>query len=498
LNGGGNSEIEGAQMKRILLIEDLTSLAHVYSGFLSKAGYDVVHVETGSDALDYASRSEFDGFVVDLGLPDIDGADLIAGLSDAGVNPAFIVVTADASISRAVAAVRSGAHDYLVKPIAQTRLTESIGQAIEAAKSSSRAAQLPMSNNANDCDSCAFTDHTKFVGQSEVMQAVYQTLNQVSRSKASVFITGESGTGKEVCAEAIHQLSPRCSKPFVAINCGAIPKELLESEIFGHLRGAFTGAVSDREGAALQANSGTLFLDEICELDLNLQTKLLRFLQTGIVQRIGSSSSEEVDTRIICATNKNPHQEVLNGRFREDLYYRLHVLPVHMPPLRDRGDDILLLAEYFLNMYGTEEARRFSGFDAAALHTIAGYDWPGNVRELQNIVRQIVVLHEGGQVSQDMLPDVISTPLNGHQNFAGTRHKRPSGFEDSDQHKADIPHDAGGIFGQELWRIEQAAINCAISACGGSVPKAAKVLGISPSTIYRKRENWPEMDSRVA
>ncbi len=250
----------------------------------------------------------------------------------------------------------------------------------------------------------SLTDFEGFIGASPAMRELYEQIRRVAPSRAPVFVTGESGTGKEVTAQAIHGRSGRMRDRFVAINCGAIPKDLMESEIFGHVKGAFTGATEDRPGAAELADGGTLFLDEICEMDLALQTKLLRFIQTGEVRRVGDTKLRKVDVRFVCATNRDPLADVAAGRFREDLYYRLCVLPLHLPPLRKRGDDVVALAEAFLARFSAEEGRHFRGFDAAALSIVSGFGWPGNVRQLQNVIRRLVVMHDGDRVTAAMLP----------------------------------------------------------------------------------------------
>ena len=309
------------------------------------------------------------------------------------------------------------------------------------------------------------------------MQAVYRTIDAASASKATIFITGESGTGKEVCAEAIHQKSPRRDAPFVAINCAAIPKELMESEIFGHVKGAFTGAIGDREGAAARADGGTLFLDEVCEMPLDLQVKLLRFVQLGSFMKVGGTEMRQVDVRFICATNRDPLHEVEAGHFREDLYYRLHVIPLHMPPLRDRERDVLDLANHFLASFAAEEGKAFQGFAPDVEALLMTYDWPGNVRQLQNVLRNIVVLNEGAVVERDMLPDLLlrSAPTV-------TVHRQPAG-----QPHTDTP---GGI--RPLAVVEREAIEAAVQAAGGNIPRAAALLEVSPSTIYRKLSRWEE------
>ena len=323
-----------------------------------------------------------------------------------------------------------------------------------------------------------------FIGSSLVMQAVYRIIESAAASDATVFISGESGTGKEVCAEAVHRLSGRKDGPFVPVNCAAIPRDLIESELFGHVKGAFTGAVSNRAGAATLAHGGTLFLDEICEMDVEIQSKLLRFVQTRKIQRVGKSQQEDVDVRIICATNRDVLAEVESGRFREDLFYRLHVIPVDLPPLRQRNGDIIQLAESFLNRYAEKERKRISGFSAQAEEIFLRYGWPGNVRELQNIVQRIVVLNDAGVITPDMIPAQMRT-----QDGNGIApHERTNGGEGSTPvDTSDQPNDADVV---PLAEVERKAIEGAIEQSGGSVRLAAARLGIAPATIYRKLAAW--------
>jgi two-component system repressor protein LuxO len=301
------------------------------------------------------------------------------------------------------------------------------------------------------------------------MRTLYEHVRRVAPSKAPVFITGESGTGKEVCAEAVHACSGRERAPFIALNCSAIPKELMESEIFGHVKGAFTGAYDDRAGAAELAHGGTLFLDEICEMDLALQAKLLRFAQTGTVRRVGDTRLRHVDVRFVCATNREPAREIEAGRFREDLFYRLHVLPLRLPPLRERGDDVVTLARSFLAAFAEEEGRQFRGFTEDAESAIASHRWCGNVRELQNVIRRVVVLHDGETVSADMLA-LSSTHEAARDTGTLPRIESPSI--------------------DPFWRQEQRIIESALKAFHGNTHKAASALEISPSTIYRKLQTW--------
>ena len=316
------------------------------------------------------------------------------------------------------------------------------------------------------------TDFCGFIGRSPPMLALYEQIRRIAPSRAPVFITGESGTGKELCAEAIHALADtqEPARPFVAINCSAIPRDLMESGIFGHVRGAFTGATENRAGAAELADGGTLFLDEIAEMDIGLQAKLLRFLDTGSVRRVGGSNLKRVVVRIVCATNREPASEVAAGRLRADLYYRLHVLPIHLPPLRDRGDDIGRLAEVFLARFSAEEGRGFHRLDEEAARHLRCCSWPGNVRELANVIRRIVVLHDGDTVTGAMLPEPDSGDPAFHGNTEFTLATSPV---------------------RPLQEEERQVIENALAVFDGNVARAAAALELSPSTLYRKRQSWP-------
>jgi len=373
----------------------------------------------------------------------------------------LIATSANGSLATAVAAIKGGAIDFLPKPIGARVLIERL----EAAIGSWRARRPASGAQPTD----ATPDFAGFIGRSPAMQAVYDQIRRMAPSRAPVFITGESGTGKELAAEAIHQFSGAGERAFVAINCSAIPKDLMESEIFGHVRGAFTGATDSRAGAAERADGGTLFLDEIAEMDLGLQAKLLRFLQSGTVQRVGDGELRRVDVRIVCATNRNPFAEVAAGRFRSDLFYRLHVLPIHLAPLRERRDDILPLAQAFLERFAAEERRHFQGFDTAAGKRLVANDWPGNVRQLANLIRRIVVLGDGVLVDEAML-----LPATMGSNEAGAAEA------------GEVSQPAVG----PLWQQERRIIEATLAAFGGNIARAAAALEISPSTIYRKRQFW--------
>ena len=306
------------------------------------------------------------------------------------------------------------------------------------------------------------------------MQQIQTTIRAVARSTATVFITGESGTGKELCALAVHAQSPRGQGPFIALNCGAIPQDLLESEVFGHIKGSFTGALSDKPGAASAADGGTLFLDEICEMAPALQTKLLRFLQTSTIVPVGATRPRKVNVRIICATNRDPMEAVQRGHFREDLFYRLFVVPIHMPPLRERGTDVLEIAEAALHRFAHEENKAFQGFSPEVRALFLSLPWPGNVRQVLNVIRNIVVLHDEGQVQLSMLPKSLQA--------SSLAEPAPA---------APTPQMAlAALIGRPLAEIERMVIEASLAQTGGSVPKAARILELSPSTLYRKIEAW--------
>lgn len=459
----------------ILLVEDTPTLSRVYAEYLRKDGYAVLPVETGGEALRLIADGAPRIVLLDLQLPDMHGMEVLRKIDDQRLPCAVIIITAHGSVNVAVEAMRYGAYDFLVKPFSSDRLLVTVRNAMERL----RLAQIVDTFETD----LARSRYHGFVGSSLAMQGVYRIVDSAASSKATVFITGESGTGKEVCAEAIHRQSPRRDKPFIAINCGAIPKDLMESEIFGHTKGAFTGAVADREGAAARANGGTLFLDEICELEGNLQTKLLRFIQTGAFTPVGGSRLEKVDLRILCATNREPLKEVEEGRFREDLYYRLHVIPIHLPALREREDDVIEIARHYLTAYAAEEGKGFRRFNPDAEHIIRFYHWPGNVRQLQNVMRNIVVLHDGEEVTPDMLPPPLP------QHITGSPPPRPATAAPAAHHHAHHAAAAPKTI-RPLWEVEREAIEGAIDACDGNIPRAAALLEISASTIYRKRLSW--------
>jgi DNA-binding NtrC family response regulator len=463
---------------KVLVVEDAISLGVVYVKFLERDGFDATHVSDGASAIAAIQTGDFSVILLDLQLPDMNGQQIIEHVKSSGIDVSIIVITSNASLNIAVNSIRSGAHDFLVKPIDKQRLLTTVNNALETV--SLKKQIRTMSTR------CERGEFHKFVGSSLPMQSIYQMIENVAHSNATVFITGESGTGKELCADAIHMSGDRANKPFVALNCGAIPKELIESEIFGHLRGSFTGAINDRIGVAKQADGGTLFLDEICEMELSLQTKLLRFLQTGKIQPVGSAVEECVDVRIICATNRDPFNEVRTGRFREDLFYRLHVVPIHLPRLRDRQNDIIEISNYFLHRFNEQENKDFKEISADAEAALKAHDWPGNVRELQNLIHNGVVMNSGETITASMLRNQLSRMEFVQQATPAGETSLPIQNAVEENYRQ-VP---GPVLGKKLYEIEKEAIEQTIEACNGSIPKAAIILGVSPSTIYRKKESW--------
>lgn len=464
----------GAATKQVLIVEDLQTLSIAYAAQLEKAGYHAVVASTAAEALkELAQGGEFAAILLDLQLPDADGLDLLRDHSEWLERLRVIVVTADGSLARAIEAMRLGAFDYLVKPLSEARLVAAVDSAVTSRKANGNGARQGGAKAAE-------AQESDFIGQSPQMQEIYRQIGLVADSRATVMITGETGTGKEVCAEAIHRQSGRKDGPFVALNCGAIPENLLESEIFGHMKGAFTGATESRIGAAQAADKGTLFLDEIGEMPLHLQVKLLRFLQTGTVQRLGSDRQEKVDVRIVCATNRDPLREVAEGRFREDLYYRLAVIPLQMPPLREREGDIRLLADAFLARFSAEVGKQFAPLTLAHYAALERYPWPGNVRELQNAFLRAVLLNSGPDLPLSAFPSA-SPPdaVAVEQAPAEVAISQAPGGDDSQLAKC--------LAGRTLAEIERIAIEAAIEAADGNLAVAAHALGISASTIYRKR-----------
>lgn len=487
---------------KVLIVEDSAPQARLYEQYLKADNFELSVVTTGEAMQAFIKATPPDLILLDYKLPDMNGLSILNWMQKEKFTCFVIVITAHSSVDVAVEMMRNGADDFLEKPVSASRLKTSVKNLLERAR-----LQSLLDNYQSTFER---KNYHGFIGSSLPMQAVYRIIDAAAPSKATVFITGESGTGKEVCAEAIHAQGPRAKKPFIAINCGAIPHDLMESEIFGHAKGSFTGAISDREGAASQADGGSLFLDEICEMSLDLQTKLLRFIQTGTFKKVGSNKLQTVDIRFICATNRNPLEDVKNGTFREDLYYRLHVLPLHLPALRERGSDIIEIATRFLIDYAQEENKAFVTFSSEVKELLTNhYNWPGNVRQLQNVIRNIVVLHNDKIVDLTHLPAPLDTidksnilHVTNTQVQAMDKHTPLLGIDGNSIHVIDINGESknnnNNIINNPilpLADVEKNTIESAIDFCDGNIPKAAALLDVSPSTIYRKKQGWEEAES---
>jgi len=453
----------------VLLVEDDVAMARLIQGNLKDESIDIYHAKDGHDALAYLDTNLPQVVLLDLNLPDMDGLDILRHITEQQIPASVIVITGYGSVDVAVKAMQAGVFDFLEKPFSSDRLMLTLRNALER------------QNLTDTVDTMKDTSQARFhgfIGSSIEMLAVYQIIDNASISKASVFITGESGTGKEICAQAIHDHSSRFKKPFIAINCASIPADLMESEIFGHLKGAFSGATSNRDGALASADGGTLFLDEICEMDIGLQAKLLRAIQMEELKKVGSDKFEKVDVRFVSATNREPLSEIKQGKLREDLFYRLNVIPIALPPLRAHTEDIIELATQFIKEFSTQEEKNIKSLSPETESILLNYDWPGNVRQLRNIIHNIVVMNKGDIITNDMLPsplDILVSKGNARYSSAHATNKTP-----------EVKDNAAGKTFKTLKEVEDEHIKNVIDECQGNIPQAAAQLGVSPSTIYRK------------
>jgi len=435
----------------VLVVDDELNARRGLQKLLEQEGFSVQTAADGAEALERLGQHLADVVVTDLRMPTMDGLELLRRVKTTYEDLPVLVVTAFGAIESAIEAMRAGAEDYLQKPVVLDELLIALDQALKhrGVREEVRVLRGRLGDKLRPAN---------IVGESPAMQVVFKTVAQVAPTRASVLLTGESGTGKELIAQALHDGSPRRAGPFVKLHCAALAESLLESELFGHEKGSFTGAAGRREGRFKQADGGTLFLDEVGEIPPGIQVKLLRFLQERSFERVGSNETLKVDVRIIAATNRRLEQEVREGRFREDLFYRLNVVAIEMPPLRLRPSDVLLLAEHFLKKYAYENGKSIDGFSPDALARLQEYSWPGNVRELENVIERAVVLAEETRVGTGALPTSLSASVHGGVPIPG------STFAD----------------------IERHAIVSTLEAVGWSTTRAARMLDISVRTIqYR-------------
>ncbi|MDX9755547.1 MAG: sigma-54 dependent transcriptional regulator [bacterium] len=452
----------------ILVTDDDSSIQGLLATRLMSQDYVVRTASSGEAMLEALGQEEFDSLLLDMHLPDGDGLELIAAVRAIDPNLPIIMITAHGSIEKAVEAMRRGAYDFCPKPIDFNRLTVAVKNAIERNALKRRLTRLERTQKAGLCE---------LIGASPEMQVVYRIIETVASTDAPVMITGESGTGKELAARAIHHLSTRRPREMVEVNCAAIPKDLLESELFGHERNAFTGATEQSIGRCERANRSTLFLDEVAEMDPGLQAKLLRFLQDYSFYRVGGKERITVDVRIVSATNRNPKEAMAEGVFREDLFYRLHVVHLPIPPLRDHAEDIPDLAEHFLGHYARRHEKAFAEIGPEALDVLCAYAWPGNVRELENVIQQAVVLYPGETLTVDMLPEAVRRLHAAPAARVGRGERRPLG---EGRDPVIVPFE----------QLEREAICQALEVMRGNVTKAAAALHLSQATLYRKIRDY--------
>jgi DNA-binding NtrC family response regulator len=444
---------------RLLVVDDEKNIREGLAVSLEMDGYDVVTAADGKEGLRRFGRGDIDLVITDLRMPGLSGEELLRHIGAESPGVPVIVLTGHGTVENAVEAMRQGAWDFLTKPVNLDHL----GQLVKRALANR---ELALKHREMEEELERRKQFETIIGTSAPMRRIFDTIDRAAPSKASILITGESGVGKELVADAIHRLSPRKGKPLIKVHCAALAAGLLESELFGHEKGAFTGAVSRVRGRFELANEGTLFLDEIGEIDQNIQIKLLRVLQEKKFERLGGEETIETDVRIVAATNRNLKEEIEKGNFREDLYFRLNVVNIHVPPLRDRKDDIPLLIAVFLKEFADENSKTVEGIDEKARAALYAYDWPGNVRELRNCVESAVVMSRGSIITEDDLPPTLR--------------------QRSDEGWIRIP------LGSSLEESEKMIIRDTLSACKGNKSKTADVLGIGRKTLHRKLAEWGE------
>ncbi len=452
---------------RILVVDDEESIREFLDIMLRKEGYEVTCVEDGQKAIDILKKKSFDLLISDLQMPNVTGIELLKHCRESYSDLLFMMITAFGTAESAVEAMKMGAYDYITKPFKIDEVRINIANAL-------RSRNLEVENRVLRKELQKEYSFQNLVGNSEAMHKIFELIRKVSDSPTNVLVTGESGTGKEMVAKAIHYNSPLKDRPFVSVNCGAIPENLVESELFGHKKGSFTGAISDKEGLFEVADGGTLFLDEIGELPLNSQVRILRAIQEKTVRRVGGTEDIKVEVRIIAATNRDLEQMVQQGTFRQDLYYRLNVINIRTPALRERRDDIPLLAQHFLQKYSDRFGKQIQTISKEAMDLLRKYDFPGNVRELENIIERTVALESGATVLPESLPQFVNTPT-------GRKMVSSDGIEITDE----------GIDLQKvLDQLEKELLVKAIHQANGVKKRAAKLLGITFRSMRYRVEKF--------
>ena len=466
---------------KILIVDDDPVQRRLLEAAVKRLGHHVLLCESGVEALELLSERDHgvDLMILDIVMPELDGMGVLEKMRERGITLPVIVQTAQGGIDTAVSAMRAGAVDFAVKPVAPERLEVSIKNALKVNALEHAITRLRKTQDGT----LTFDD---LITANEAMERVISLGKRAAGSNIPILIEGESGVGKELIARAIQGSSERAAKPFITVNCGAIPENLVESILFGHEKGAFTGAVERRTGKFVEANGGTLFLDEVGELPLEMQVKLLRAIQEGEVDPVGASKPVKTDFRLISATNRDMMKLVQEGAFREDLYYRLNVFPVRVPPLRERKEDVAGLAHHFAVRFAAEEGKKITSISNAAIKMLEAYDWPGNVRQLENTVFRAVVLCDGTELTCYEFPQIAQ-----HTGIEEEEAFQPSGSSHSDTSRALKDTDAISLLGEdgELARfeeLEKEILRKAIALCSGNLSEVARRLELGRSTLYRK------------
>jgi DNA-binding NtrC family response regulator len=447
----------------ILIVEDEELMRAILRELLETEGYKVFSADSAETALQIFTTEDIALTLTDIKMRGMDGLELLDQIKTVDEDALVIIMTAYSSVDSAIAALRKGAYDYITKPFVNEDLLQTVKNAVRQRELFRENRQLRRELNKQ-------YSFAEIIGTSESLQSVFRLVEKVSATNVNILISGESGTGKELVAKAIHHHSPRSNKPFIAVNCGALPESLLESELFGHTKGAFTDAKTDKKGLFRSAEGGTLFLDEIGEIPQSLQVKLLRALQEHEVTPVGASVPVKFDARIIAATNRNLEEEVASGNFRDDLFYRLNVIEIYLPPLRERREDIPLLAKHFAQKIAREQNAPEKAIAKEAMSALAAYNWPGNIRELQNAVERAYILSSGEEIDAESLPPKITAGLG-------------NAFE---------TRDAEG-YRPTLEEIERRYILEVLDSTGEDKSEAANILGIDLSTLYRKLKRYEEI-----
>lgn len=452
---------------RILVVDDEESIREFLEIMLKKEGYEVTAAEDGLKAKEALTKKSFDMVISDLQMPNMTGLELLKWVVETTPETVFMMITAFGTTENAVEAMKMGAYDYLTKPFKIDEVRINVANAL-------RSKNLEVENKVLKKEMQKEYSFQNMIGNSEPMHRIFDLIKRVSMAPTNVLITGESGTGKEVVAKAIHFNGPLKDKPFVTINCGAIPEQLMESEMFGHKKGSFTSAISDKQGLFEVADGGSLFLDEVGELPVAIQVKLLRAIQERVIRRVGATEDVKVDVRIIAATNRDLEQMVKQGTFRQDLFYRLNVINIKTPSLRERKDDIPLLATHFLKKYNDRLGKNIGAISTEVLDIMKKYDYPGNVRELENIIERTVALEAGSTILPESLPPFVNTPQGRKLASSNEIEVGPEGVE------------LDKVMGQ----IEKELIVKAIHAAGGVKKKAAKLLHITFRSMRYRVEKY--------